>query len=366
MQLPGNCKKKTILIPHKSSLAKIRRQCHIPDMEADQFITPEFRKHRRSYLSMLIIVCMLLSCTGCSREETPLEVDLSRRETVRRRQESEAVTYAYLPQYTHTESYERHHRLVEYLEAETGIQIRQIFPDTFAQHIQMVGEGKIDISFSNPVIYVNIARQYGARAFARAVEEGGRAMFRGQIISRRDNPEIATVSDCRGKRWIAVDPGSAGGYFFPLGYFLSHGIRRSGFREIAFAPGPGGKQEKVILSVYAGQYDIGTIREGALAVVADRIDTGDIRIVDTTPWYPGWVYAARDGLDGVIIEAVREALLRLDDGGPDRQAILENAELTGIIPARDQDYDPVRELLNRIGTWQPESEEAVHETGIPE
>jgi phosphonate transport system substrate-binding protein len=41
-----------------------------------------------------------------------------------------------------------------------------------------------------------------------------------------------------------VDPTSAGGYLYALGEFYDHGIRREDFAEIAFAPGPGAKQER--------------------------------------------------------------------------------------------------------------------------
>jgi len=71
----------------------------------------------------------------------------------------------------HRVSYERHNPLIEYLKKETGLPIKQIFPDTFDEHMKMVGQGKLDISFSNPVAYVKMAHRYGTSAFARIIEE---------------------------------------------------------------------------------------------------------------------------------------------------------------------------------------------------
>ena len=51
------------------------------------------------------------------------------------------------------------------------------------------------------------------------------------------------------------------------------------------------------MSVYAGVYDIGTIRKGTLDVVGGKIDLGAIRVLAETRAYPGWVYSARKGLD---------------------------------------------------------------------
>lgn len=293
------------------------------------------------------LICVILSA-GCSQEEPAYKVDLSKRETVTIRAEANIITYAYLPQYSHKVSYQRHHMLIEHLRQETGLNIKQIFPDTFDKHMKMVGQGKIDVSYSNPFVYVKLAHRYGARAFARIIEAGGQKNFRGQIICRADNRQIKNLADCRGKRWIAVDPSSAGGYLYPLGHFITHGIEKDDFQEIDFAPGPGGKQEKVVLSVYAGKYDVGSIREGTLNVLADRIDVNEIRVIANTPC-PGWVYAARSGLELETVAKIKQALLKLDYKLSDHQQILDAANITRIITSEDNDFDSVKELAAQIG-----------------
>jgi phosphonate transport system substrate-binding protein len=296
-----------------------------------------------------VLCACLVWLSGCSREEPLQKVDLTRKEPVRVTKEEDVVTYAYLPQYSHTLSYQRHHPLVEYLRRQTGLNIKQIFPDTFGEHMNMTGRGEIDISYSNPLIYVKIAHRYGARAFARTLDVYGGENFRGQIICRADNPRIQSIADCRGKRWIAVDPSSAGGYLYPLGYFIEHGIRREDFSQIDFAPGPGGKQEKVVLAVYAGKYDVGSVREGTLDVVRDRIDINEIRVMASTRWYPGWVYAARTDLEQEVVQKIGNALCDLDYTKDSSRRILDAAELAGIIPSEDKDFDPVRELAGTVG-----------------
>ena len=295
----------------------------------------------------LLLFCLLI-CLGCGEDEPAIKVNLKIKEQVMLTHEPDMLTYAYLPQYSHTVSYTRHHLLILYLRKETGLNIKQIFPDTFDQFMHMVGENKIDISFSNPFVYIKMAHRYGAKAFARSIETAGREDFRGQIICRTDNTAIKTLSDCSQKRWIAVDSTSAGGFLYPLGYFLDYGIKKSDFKEIAFAPGPGGKQEKVVLSVCAGKYDIGTIREGTLDVVVDKIDVQQIRILAMTPPYPGWVYAARKNLDKRIVEKIRQAFEKLDINNTKHQEILTAAHFTKLIPSLDSDFDSVRQLAAKV------------------
>jgi phosphonate transport system substrate-binding protein len=301
----------------------------------------------RKQIFLLLAVAATWACHGCNPAEDALEVDLSRREAVTMAPSQNVITYAYLPQYSHAVSFARHGKLVEYLKEATGLPLLQVYPNTFDEHVKMVERGEIDISFSNPFIYINLARN-GAEAFARIVENDDKSDFRGQIITRKDNKTIKTLDDCRGKRWIAVDPSSAGGYLFALGLFMDHGITRQDFSEVAFAPGPGGKQEKVVLAVYAGKFDIGSIREGTLEVVGGKVELERLRVLAETPFYPGWVFANRKGLDREITDRIAQALLRLDKMASGKD-ILRAAGFKAIIKAEDQDYDSIRALAAKLG-----------------
>jgi len=299
---------------------------------------------KRVFLLLLLTAFFFVSCR---ESEEPVNVSLDKRHEITFRPQLPAITYSYLPQYSHTESFQRHNRLVEYLSEQTELPMRQVFPDTFDNYITMFGQGKIDISFSNPFIYVKLASRYGARAMARIVETDGRAEFRGQIIARSDNQEIQSIEDCRGKSWVAVDPSSAGGYLFPLGHFVDHGFTLNDFREVVFA---GGRQENVILGVYAGLHDIGSIREGSLSVVKDKIDINQIKVVDSSMWYPGWVYAHSPRLSQEVVDKIRDAMLKLDyENNPEHRQILDAAKFIGFVPSDDRDFDQVRDLSKKVG-----------------
>ena len=295
----------------------------------------------------LSAVFFLLLCLGCAQEDPSKPVDMSKRQEIVVPAPEKGLTYAYLPQYSHTTSYKRHHLLVEYLRDATGLPLRQVFPDTFDDHVKMVARGQIDISFTNPFVYIKLARQ-GAWSFARSIASSGKADFSSEIICRSDNHTIKTLADCRGKRWIAVDPLSAAGYLFALGEFHGLGIQKRDFAEIAFAPGPGGKQENVVLAVLAGKYDFGTIREGTLDVLRGRIDIDQIRILARTKSYPEWLFAARKDLDPRIVDKIAQAMFALDPANPKHAAILEAAGMHRIIPAKDQDFDSIRELAHML------------------
>ncbi len=304
-------------------------------------------KPLKLFFTVLTLLLLAAALYACAEEDKAVRVSLDKREEITFRPQLPALTYAYLPQYSHTESFQRHHRLVEYLSEQTDLAIRQVFPDTFDDHINMFGQGKIDISYSNPFIYVKMANRFGARAMTRIIEEDGRAEFRGQIIARADNHEINDLEDCRDKSWVAVDPSSAGGYLFPLGHFVGHGIYLEDFREVVFA---GGRQENVILGVYAGLHEVGSIREGSLSVVEDKIDINQIKVIDNTRWYPGWVYSYSPALPEDVVEKIRQAMLKLDyENNSRHRDILDAARFIGFVPSDDHDFDPIRELSKKVG-----------------
>ena len=65
--------------------------------------------------------------------------------------------------------------------------------------------------------------------------------------------------------------------------------------------------------------------------------------------YPGWVYAARRGLDPEIVRRIGSALFKLDYAHVEDRKILENARIKAVVPARDEELDPVRQLWATIG-----------------
>ena len=80
-----------------------------------------------------------------------------------------------------------------------------------------------------------------------------------------------------------------------------------------------------------------------------RVDVSQIRVLGHTRWYPGWVFAARKGLDEQTVSAIQGALCRLDARDKQHAEILEAADIVGIIPAADKDFDGVRDLAHTLG-----------------
>ena len=150
---------------------------------------------------------------------------------------------------------------------------------------------------------------------------------------------------------IAVDPSSAGGYLFPWGLILEQGLRQGDFAEIAFAPGPGGKQEKVVMAVYSGKYDAGTIREGTLSLLAIKLISNRSGCWPKRRIIPdGCMRSPRVGPRHT--ERLKQALLALDPQNPENKKILDAAGFIGVQEASEADFEPIRQKMAIIEKYR--------------
>jgi len=290
--------------------------------------------------------------SGCRNEEDVREVDLDRTEQIGYGEidREKTLTLAHLPFYPRPLCYLRLNSLIHYLEDETDLYFRILYPASVQDHIYQMSDGKIDISYLNPYVYVQMARHFQITPFARpASEENEGRLVRGKIVVRSVNTELQGIVDLHGKRIIAVNDAAAAGYLYPASLLLDHGLNPMINREmISFANGPH-PQREVLSAVYTGEFDAAFISEDAWEEEAENIDTTHLRVIGTTNEYPGWVFAAREGLDKEILTKVRDSMLRLNPENPAHREILLSTNIHRIVPAEDRDFNPVRSLEKRLG-----------------
>ena len=82
-------------------------------------------------LARALIFFLLSMIAACTENESVVTVDMSKVESAAPLGPASAITYAYLPQYSHSVSFERHRRLLEHLRHKTGLSLRQVFPNTW-------------------------------------------------------------------------------------------------------------------------------------------------------------------------------------------------------------------------------------------
>jgi len=227
--------------------------------------------------------------------------------------------------------------LAKYLSQQTGLIIRPVLTDNFAEYEKSIQEKKIDIGYQNPLVYVKVDRSHEVVAMAVKGKSGEK--FRGVIITRSDS-SISDIGQLVHKKIMIVGKSSAGGFLSQKITALEYGIDVEKDTQLSIAAD--NKQENVIISVSVGDVEAGFIRESALHKADKYIVPHSIKILTHTAWLPNWAFSVSRTMPGKHKKAIKEALLKLQNGSD----VLGVMGLTKFVAADDFNYDIMRSILH--------------------
>ncbi len=200
----------------------------------------------------------------------------------------------------------------------------KIIPLDFDEIDSAVSNKEVDFLLVNSGIYVNMEVRYRV---SRIVTMNNRLgdfplnMFSGVLFSRKVRKDITDIASLHGKKFIAVDETSLGGFQMALGLLKENNFNPSkDFSSISFA----GTHDEVVTSVINGYADVGTVRSGILEKMAAK---GDIRLdeisivspviydgfpyIHSTPLYPEWPFSKLKHTSNQLAQQVAVALLNM-------------------------------------------------------
>lgn len=244
-----------------------------------------------------------------------------------------------------------------YLTRKIPGKIFSIVPLDFDEMSQYVGNGDVDFTISNSSMYVNLEYFYGDTRMATMKTKSaglGQTQFGGAIFCRRDRGDIQSLQDLSGKRFMAVDEKSFGGWHMAWRHLLENNIDPwKDFQDVVF----GGTHDAVVMAVLEGTVDAGTVRTGILEKMAQegkihldqfRIlgaqshNTPEFQYLHSTALYPEWPFAKLPHTDDELAREVMIALLQMQ---PDDEAAKAAGMVGWTIPL---DYQTVHDCLKAI------------------
>ena len=249
---------------------------------------------------------------------------------------AEDYTFSILPRFFPEKLTAMTSPLVDYLSQETGNKIELTLTDSFANYQAQVLKGAFAIGYENPLVYVNVASTH--EVIATALKGKGGDKFRGIIIARPDSG-ITRFSDLRGKKVMIVGTSSAGGFLSQKLSFQKMGLNVN--RDCQLIEAAANQQENVIIAVSIGDVDAGFIRESALHKADEFISPGSVKTIIETAWLPNWALSVNRDMPDEQKNAVKTALLRLNE----EDIVLQAMGLNGFKSATDSDYDVIRDLI---------------------
>ena len=250
-------------------------------------------------------------------------------------------------------------RISHLLEMATGYKFESFVATSYAGVIEAMGANRADIGWLNTFSYVIAHERYGVEVRLVTVRFG-LPYYRAEIIAQA-NSGINTLADLRGKRFAFVDPASTSGYLFPVA-----GLKKAGydpqkfFGQTIFA----GSHNNVVLAVYQGRVDAGSVFEDARGSVQRTLPDvmQKVKVVWKSDPIPNDTVSVRKGLPDDVKVKVTNALLRFSQTPAGLDALKSLYEIEALADynllvtkykvktsSLDAFFNPVRDVQRFVG-----------------
>ncbi len=213
------------------------------------------------------------------------------------------------------------------------VDIRMQIAKDYDQGISHLTTGKVDFSRFGPAPYIEAKKMNEGIEILAMESKDGEKVFYG-IIATKDDSNIQSVEDLRGRSFAFGDEGSTIGRFLSQLYLEQNNIRADDLSKYEYL----GRHDLVGTAVGAGDFAAGALNESTYNKL---IEAGEpLRTVAkfpnvTKPWI------ARSGLDPVIFEALQLSLLEITD-----EKALKGLKAQGFLSGDDTDYAVIREAMD--------------------
>ena len=231
----------------------------------------------------------------------------------------------------------------------------EIVPLGFDAVNPAIQKGTVDFFLVNSSMFITAKVKYGASEIATMINSRqGKPLksFGGVILTSEENEDINSVSDLKGKTFMAVKKSSFGGWQMAYMELLNQNVDPfKDFASLEF----GGKHDNVVLAIQNGAVDAGTVRTDTLErmVATGMIDLeefkiiapkkhGDFPFVVSTALYPEWPLAKTKATSDQIAGKVVAALKQLKPA----DAAAKAAKIMGWTDALD--YQGVEDLQKKL------------------
>lgn len=249
---------------------------------------------------------------------------------------SEALRFAVFPYKSPKSVIEVFSPLAARIEKRLGKKVLLVSATDSETFLEKSLAGEYDLALPSVTVYYKLLPA-GYAAIAKGVPA-----FRGGVIVRQDS-EITTIEQCRGKKIAAIGEHSYAGYMFFKAQLDEKGIDSKKDLDIQFV----GKLDTIIYGVLNKKYDGGVIRLDTLDMLDFAPVKDQFRIVSRSAEVPQFPFVVKKGMDQQTATAIREVLTSLSPDKPEDLAILKSLQIKKIVAATKDDYDPFYDVIKK-------------------
>lgn len=275
----------------------------------------------KKVIIFLLVGLLTLSMIGCGAKE------------------EEVITMGFVPMKDGDKLVESVEPLAELLSKELGVKVEGFTATNYVGVVEGLGSGQVDFGFIPPFAYVLANKESDAQVILTAVNNKGEATYRSQFIVREDS-DIKSFEDIKGKKLAFVDPSSTSGYLFPGAHLITEGIDIEKDIEYIYSGG----HDKSLQLLLNKDIDVASTFVDVRERYSDEFPTAmdDVRVLGYTEYIPNISVTTSGTMDIEMQQKIQEALLKIVDTEEGGTLLQELFNMYGFEKATDSDYDVIR------------------------
>ena len=262
---------------------------------------------------------------------------------------AEVFVFTAIPDQDESKLEERFGAVGEYLSEALDMEVRYVPVKSYAAAVSAFRNNQVQLAWFGGLSGVQArARVPGSKALAQGVED--QAFWSYLIANQSTGLEAGDVIDerMRGMTFTFGSKSSTSGRLIPefhlrerFGEAPSEVFERVGFSV---------SHSRTLRLIESGSYEVGAINYAVWEreLAAGNIDTDAVKVIWKTPSYPNYQWSIRGDADERFGEGftdrVQAALLAMDD-----PELLERFPRSGFIPAKNEDYEPIKQTAQDVG-----------------
>lgn len=252
------------------------------------------------------------------------------------------VHFTFISLYSPRIMYEKYQPLMDYLTENTPYRFELKLGWDYRDVINYLKNGSADIALLGAATYLEAKKEFNVVPIHASLDSDRMPTYRSAIVTRRDNNDITSLSDLKGKTFAFASRRSTSGYLVPLYYLYKAGVRLedlSGYCNQDY-------HDAVVREVLKGRCRVGAM----LHSVAIKYSK-DLRIIFLSDPIPGLPIVVRGDTSPEFVKSIKKAFLTLSPDNPAHQKILQawDEEMNyGFTEVNDTHFNPIREMVNYL------------------
>lgn len=281
------------------------------------------------YIFTFAFLAMLCACAGEDGQESSIP---------------DVIRISLLPDRSIEELHSRYMPLVDYLGRATSLEFELVFARDYTEMIEDFDAGRLHLVRFGGLTFVQAESR--SRAEPLVMRDVDREFTSCYLVSGSD--ARGTVDEFAGDDFSFGPRLSTSGHLMPRHFLGARGlVPERLFASVQYSSG----HDQTAASVRDGTVAIGVANcIIARSMLTDgRLGRGDVRILETTPPYPNYVWAVAASMDEGLKTRLRDAFLALDPMISEHLALLQAAGANGYLPAGREDFEEIRRAARDVG-----------------